>query len=185
MERFAASLSDQGREGVWSEAERRGWRWHWETWDTIGGEHLGITLTNANGYRLASGGGFNMTDREAVEPDWDAVLVSLLRQALDAEDRREARRLGTRLRRASAALAGSVYIPVPESKHEPRPPRDRELERGLRTDRGLSHRQACKVARRLQAIGRNNWGDEDLDALEEQAGGAFSQESRPRHGPRS
>ena len=89
MDWFAESLTEQGRKRIQSEAERRGWRWRWVTWDTIGGEHRGIEVRNASGYVLARGGGFNVTDREATAPDWDVVLGGLLLEAISAEERRE------------------------------------------------------------------------------------------------
>jgi hypothetical protein len=140
-------------------------------WDTIGGEHRGIEVRNGTGYVLARGGGFNVTDREATAPDWDVVLGTLLSEALRAEERREARRLETRLRRAWAALTGSADLQVVvDPAHEPRPPRDRHLERGLRDERGLGRREARKVARQLQARGQvttyHGWRDEDVDALQ-------------------
>jgi hypothetical protein len=65
----------------------------------------------------------------------------------------------TRLRRARRALEGSIDVPVPDPKRDPRPPRDFQLERYLRKDRGLNRRQARKVARQIQA------GIDEEDAL--------------------
>lgn len=160
------------RDTAMAEAARLGWQCGWMTEDTIGGEHTGVVVVNAHGCVLARG---NLVRNASVGPhhdeaedhDWEAERRNVTRKAFMSEQRREARRAGTRLRRACAALTGRVDLEVViDPAHQRRPPRDRHLEASLREDRGLARRQARDVARQLQARGRSgSWTDEDVDAL--------------------
>jgi hypothetical protein len=150
------STSAWRREFLRSDAARRRWRWAEIVRDTIGGEYLHIEVRNRHGYPLTRGRGICISpynpDFEDVDGlDWDVELDAALTEAFRVEKRREAQRLRTRLSRAWIALGGSVDVPVPDPKRDRRPRRDVELERDLRNDRGLSRRQARKVARQIQA----------------------------------
>jgi hypothetical protein len=153
-------------------AARLGWQYRWLAQDTIGGEHAGIVVVNAHGRVLARSSlvrnaSLGLQHDEAKDHNWEAERRNVTRKAFMSEQRREARRVRTRLRRASAALIGRVDLEVViDPAHQPRPPRDRDLEASLREHRGLARRQARDLARQLQARGTSgSWTDGDVDAV--------------------